>query len=967
MTPTSFAASLTYLPDPPSLETSVARVVECLSPLTTPKRTSNSDLAIPPPVKSEASPRGLTGMLAAMFYDVIRRGGAANLCCSSFKLLCSLGTSPVEPTIDTMDLEVHVIQVELKETPNFSLRCKVRAGRENHEHCSVISPPPTGIYASHVMPKMTFNFLTKPKQISMVFVANSTHPSKELGSAEETLSVPEVTKEEDTTRVLRLSKKIPGTDTGKYVGKLTYRFHFSIIQASGLVSMLNEEAKRSCRRIFPSTIPAVSVVFHCACVSSALLSGLQLVPLACIGDRCITRNNSLLQAGNSSSASLQRISLLKQVHFCSQNFECLELHVGDTKSDSVLFSSSLALNRLVPFKPVHMTYNSSSTPGPVNLAQNTSSSETDPNVIVTVLRTPSLSEFTQFVGLEVAVCNIHLPIAIQQSNSIVIGVQLVQQASKKKFPSRTIHSSQPPFQPSATKGNIQCNEAHNYSVSVIKYNGEKESSPCKVYLFFPKGPSFRGQCGVYLEFHIYGCTHTEIWWKSENLALAHLDIGEDLLMQLQNKEIQYFPWKVTSGVRLHQCTISGLVHWKSQQEPFLSECSLREAFTTLMLPLNASPHSNSQYNSIPSQNTTNKESVNAQPAVDQHPQSVPLKQALQEVVTLSISAPEIRNLSQSVQQLESTLKQMANDCCVLRQENQRLHAENEKLQLEAVRLKSVVAVHPQEQSRLESLSAMNLIHFIQTLQLRLEIEEKTRKEYQDELQVVRSNLSEAESTKVQIVQLQELHISQQKLVHLLRGKVEKYRKCSELCQKQEYIITQLESLLTKQAQGNPSAKNDAIALFCRENAQLRAMLQQYAIEDDGNQQASLAEKDQTIQTLKSQLSKLISQCQQLEAEQLHGSSQLQEQKLIVAEAKLSAQTKYLRESTEQWMSQKKHYELQLAECHGQLERLVKSSQQALLSVQTAELSPTTTTDTPKQGNCNPNHSPGKLNTKDFSF
>ena len=866
---------------------------------------------------------------------------------------------------------MHVIQVELKETPNFSLRCEVRAGRENYEHCSVISPPPTGACASHVIPKMIFHFQTKPKEIFVAFLAKSTHPSKELGSAEETLSVPGVTKEEDATRVLHLSQKIPRTDTGKYVGKLMYRFHLSMIQASVLASMLNEETKRSCRRIFPSTLPAVSVVFHCACVNSALLSALHLVPLACIGDRCIIRNNSLLQAANCSSESLQHISLLKQVHFSSQDFECLELHVGDSKSNSVLFSSSLALNRLDPFKPVHITYNSSSTPGAVNLVQNVSSSETDLNVIVTVLRTPSLSEFTQFVGLEVVVWDIHLPIAIQQSDNIVIGVEFVQQASKKKFPSRKIDSSQPPFQPSATKGNIQCNEAHNYYVSVIKYNGEKESSLCKIYLFFPKGPSFVGQCGVYIVFNIYGCTRTEIWWKSQNLALASLDISEELLMQLQNKEIQYYPWKETDGVGLHQCTISGLVHWKSKQELFLSEHSLRE--TISMLPLNASSHFHSQYNSIDLQKAANKQSVNAQPAVDQHPQLVPLKQAPQDVVTLSVSESEINNLSQSIQQLESTLKQMANDCCALRQDNQQIRAENEKLQLEVTRLKAVVAIHPQEQSRLECLSSTDLIHLIQTLQLRLEIEEKIQKRYQDELQAVQSNLSDAESIRAQFVQLKESHISQQKHVHLLTNKVEKYRNCSKLCQKQEYIITQLESLLAKQAQGRPLAKDDAIAPFCRESAQLHAMLQQYAIEDDSNQQESLAKKDQTIQSLKSLVSKLISHCQQLEADQLHCSSQLQgdnfllEKKLIVTEANLSAQTKYLKESTEQWMSEKAHIELQLARCHDQLEGLIKSSQQALSSMQTVELPKTTTMDAPKQGNCNPNHFPGKLNTKDFSF
>lgn len=881
-----------------------------------------------------------------------------------------------------MELEVNVVQTEMKGAPRFNLRCKVQAGREVHERSAVVHQPKTGAYVAHDQPKLSFAFASKPTEISLLFVAlpNSKLHSPELGRGEDSLRTT-LPGEQGPTRLILLGQRVPGTEIERFVGKLRYTAHFNIAAGTNLRSMFADEAARACSNVFPSECPTVSIVFHSA--YTTVSQDWELVALARIGDRNDIRNDDLLQAGKHHPESLEHVSLLKPVRLSCQEFECLELHVADCKSDTILFSSSLALNRLAPFKTVHLKYDSSWTLGREDFSITQHGGSSNPSITVTLNHTPPLSESNQFVGLEVAICNIQLPHAVQQCRDVVMGVQLVRQDSKGKVPALSGSSTQPPFQQSSKKG--QASSDVNYHVFVIRHHGKNCTDQYMVYLFFP-GESFSSdnKSGMSLVFHIHGCRSEEVWWETDNYTSLHLDISEECLGQLQSKEIQYFPWEIKNETTSRSCNISGLLHWKSKQETFLSESTVREASDASLtfLPPSKSSRSNAQHVSSQPHALETRESLSPEP--NHRAQDVSsldltsFERTLGGLLTpdeASVAASYMQGtheLSQ-LEQFEVTLQQMASDIRTLRQENQRLQAENEQLHLQMVQLKSAVAVSPQEQNTLQSLSASDLIIKIGALQQSLAVEERAHNRCLKKLQALQNDLSDRQSLKVQITQLQEAHTAQQKLVQLLRGKVDKYRKCSELCQKQEIIITQLESLLAKQAQGHPSAKDDAIGLLSRENAHLRAMLNLYQnTRDTDKQQMSLMKKDQMIQALKFQLSEVAGRCQQLEMEQLQDPKQENkqefdtkifelEQKLLATEAKLSALTFQLKESAEEWMSKEARYELQLAEYRSRLDAGIKSGQQVLESPQASNSATRQNSRDPQP------HFSGKLNKKDFSF
>ena len=879
---------------------------------------------------------------------------------------------------------MHVVQAEVKGTPRFSLHCKVQAGREVHERSSVVHQPKTGGHAARDQPKLAFAFASKPTEISLLFVAlpNSQPHSPELGRGEDSLRATSLALpgEQGPTRLLLLRQRVPGTEIERFVGKLRYTAHFSTTAGTNLRSMFADEAARACVSVFPSDSSTVSIVFHSAYTTTS--QDQEMVALAHIGDRNDIRNDALLQTGKHDPESLEHISLLRPVRLSCQEFECLELHIADSKSDTILFSSSLALNRLAPFKMAHLKYNSSWALGRQDFSITQHHSSGNPSITVTLMRMPSLSESNQFVGLEVVICDIQLPDAVQQCRDVVMGVQLVQQDSKGKFPSLSGSSTQPPFQQSSKKGQASSDVMRkNYHVSVIRHHDKNCTSQYVAYLFFPCESvlSSANKSGISLVFHIHGCSGEEVWWEADNCTSLHRDIGEEDLGQLQNKEIQYFPWEIKDKTTSQSCSISGLLHWKSKQEAFLSESTVREALEASLTLLPPNTSSSAQHVSIQPRAVGTRESLSPEP--NHKTQNVPsldlasFERTLEGLLTpdeASVEASDEQGsdeLSQ-LEQFETTLQQMASESRTLCQENQRLQAENEQLHLQMIQLKSVVAVSPQEQNTLQSLSTSDLIIKIGALQQSLAIEERAHNRCLKKLQALQNDLSDWQSLKVQFTQLQEAHTAQQKLVQLLRGKVDKYRKCSELCQKQENVITQLESLLAKQAQGHPSAKDDAIGLLSRENAHLRAMLHLYQdTRDTDKQQVSLMEKDQTIQELKSQLSKVVGQCQQLEMEQLQDSRQENkrefvfelEQELLAAEAKLSALTHQLQESAEEWMSKEARYELQLAEYRSRLDAVLKCGQQVLASPQALNTATRQNSRDPQP------YFSRKVNKKDFSF
>ena len=893
-----------------------------------------------------------------------------------------------------MEVAIQIVQARVGDAQRFKLRCKVQAtgqgsARETHEGSVAVAQPTTD------KPEFTFTFASKPAHISILFAATSSRQEstsyleKELGTCEATFSATAP----QHTKTLLLRRQIPETNLEKFAGKLTFAVSLREAFGTDYTSLLADETKRSCEHVLPSESPFVSVVFHWATTWTDPTN--QLVGIARIGDRSDISIDTLVHAqgsGGQSPQQLHHVPLLKPVRLSCREFDCLELHIADKTSGHVLFSASQIINRLFPFRPIHYNYDSHSAPNTTHGGGESGSRGL--SVSVSVIYTPSLAEFSQFEGLEVVVYDTSLPSGVRRCTDVVIGVQLLHRDSKMKIPALNNHSLQPPFQLQAKKGRAAVS-APDYHVTVLQFLGRElnASSSAKAYFLFPYSSSPNKLRDAVLVFHVYGSSGSQLWWNTDNCTSAQLEINKQTITSLQAGGVASIPWNVKSEDSSQPCLISGVMRWKSKKMPFFTESSIRALAMAEQPPV---AEKTPPTYSIRTENASDNDhqTLKKQLLTEQF-DPASLQQTLEGLVTPTEDvhsgegeAGDTNVLSQ-LTEFESNLRHMATDFRILRRENQRLQADNEQLLLQMAKLRSVVTVSPQTQGSLQQLSTSDLVLRVCSLQRNLEAEEKEHERCRKKCQTLQSDLCVMQDLEGRYLELQDAHTAQQKLVQFLRGKVAKYYKCSDVCRNQESVITQLESLLVKQAQGTPSSKDDALTLLSKENAELRAMLQQYQITGDRDGQthaASLLEKDRAIHSLKSQLSQLVSRCQHLEHERTEcGAAQLEggrevvdtrafelEQKLLVADAKLSAQTSQLQENAGKWMMEKAHYELQLADFRSRLDTVIRSGQKALLSTHTdPAASPTAEQSTSepqcREGDHVQRYFSGKTNTKDFSF
>ena len=867
-----------------------------------------------------------------------------------------------------MEVAVRVVQAWIKDTQRFKLRCRVQAAGpgssgEAHEGSVSVAAQPSPAKPH----QFSFSFASRPTKLSLLFLAESpryeSHQEKELGRCTVTLST---TQSLGNTETLFLSQQMPDTKVERFVGKLKCEVNLSEAASTSLTSLLSDEAERACVQVLPSESPSVSVVFHC--VYARVYPSTRLVGVARIGDRSDISVGTLLQ--QNSQGPLHCLPILKPVRLSCQEFDCLELHIGDSNTGSVQFSCARALSRLTPFRPTHFNFDSQ------NQASNVVSDTRRPSVSTSVSYTPSDSQFGQFEGIEVAVCEVSPPRSLLQCRDIVMGAQLVQPNSKGKFPTPAGHSIHPPFQPSTKKSGAASSEYH---VSVLRYQG-REVNPASVVKFYHLFcHSLPETGGLNLIFQVFGSSGTQVWWDTDSHSWAGLEISEETLPMLQKGDLPILCWSASNSDSSQPCTVSGVLRWKLRKTKFLSESSVREILNERAQAASGSV--------VDPRNQPTKTSPGhfhdhrpCDPAT-QHPPNHESSRQIEGVVSPEQSA--------DAGVLKEFFHQMTSDFNALRTENQRLQTRNEELRLEVARLETVahqttVGDTSYSQSDLQELSKSELKVRVWSLQKSLEDEKRTSKRYRERIGTLQGDLAALRDVEARHIELREAHMAQQRLIQTLRDKVSKYRKCSEICRKQEGVITQLESLLAKQARGHPSAKDDAISLLGRENAELRTLLQQLQVsEDHENNRATLLEKERVISSLKSQLSQLASHCKSLERERDSGgggrSEEKQEievrmfeleQKVLVAEAKLSAQSRQLQENAEKWMVEKAGYELQLAEYRSQLDTVVRSGKLALAATK-QEKGVTVSSSGRQRGSerrsGGQQYFSGKTSTKDFSF
>ena len=874
-----------------------------------------------------------------------------------------------------MEVVVHIGQTSIKDASRFILRCKIQAAgsgnsRETHEGSVAISQPSVTSDRPHV----SFTFASRPAQLSLLFVVmNSRQDSgnrfeKELGRCEGQLSTS--TSQTRHSQTLLFSRQIEGTNVGMFAGKLTYTAHISTAVGPNLKSLLADEAKQqTCLHVLPSESPFVSVVFNYA--RARVSPGSRLVGIARTGDRSDITEDVLLQASDGSSHhQLHNVSLLKPVRLTCEEFDCLELHVAERLSARVLFSSSRALNRLAPFKPVHYSYDGPPRPG----GGSSGGSGEASGVSISVLYTPSRSQFSRYEGLEVAVCDVSLPRAVAQCRDVVMGTRVIQSGSKTHYPTLDSNQLQPPFLSLPTKGANPMADS-DYHISVLRYHSRQLiTAPVKSYLLTPCSSE-----GVNLLFRVYGSSGNDddLWWNTDICASATLQIDRETLTVLQTGEHPTPPWS-TSGE--DSFSVSGVMRWKSRQTRFFTESSvISEALAT-----GTRPAVNMLEREVDSTFPTNQLSGETHGPLD------PDRETEYGEGDTSGGTDILSQLTE----FESKLHRMASDHQTLHREYQHLQRNNKQLQLQIEKLSSSIRAPTTVQTRvnLQQLSMSDLIERVQSLQQSLQAEERAYERIRKRNQDLQNDLSTLQELEARHAELLDTHSAEKRLVQRLRDKVAKYHKCSEICKKQESVITQLESLLAKQAEGATSTKDSsAVSLLSRENAHLRDLLQQCQKGGDYTQmQAVLLEKEQTIHSLKSQLSTLVSRCQSLEHERARGgggggggrsreraefSTRVfkLEQKLLVADAKLKAQTGQLQDNAEKWTLEKAQYELQLADFRSRLDTVIRSGQQALSTVHMVPTTPSPNAGQSdsvsqcSQGRDVQQNLSGKTNKKEFSF
>ncbi len=716
------------------------------------------------------------------------------------------------------------------------------------------------------------------------------------------------------TRVGLLGTRIEGTGVDRFVGKIWFKVKHVYITP---IVLLSRELEHTCHDVFPSITPTVSVIFHSVNSASGIRNGERLKPIACLGavtsDNGHMRNFTMLQNSGTKGHSVMSTSILKAVTLACDDQPSLELHIVNTATDSIIFSTSHQLKSLTPFWHYNWQYDlkSLTSTDTRSLPSSAEQITSDPNAVISVSYTPSLSQCAIHTGLEFFISELELDLS-SQGKIVLLSTQLVSAKSKMKAPG--VSTDNLPFPRNRKKGTAGTPDNYNISVITPQALSNQPPSTKSAYFLFLEDPHFmQGDSDRSVSVMVYATEPGSPlpWWQTQLVASCRLDLPTDAqrALRLPANHRGVF-WELKDGEisqptgRVLTTGVCGVVRWKTAEMPFLSK-SVESQLSTLP-KLHEIMQSEDHHISRP----ISEQSVPEQSIPDQ---SIPDQSQPHE---------EDSDTEQDLAQLaeyKSAVVDMGRDIIALRQENNELQRRNKELSSEIARMQSSAGAADSAKA-LEGLPPAKLIQRITKLQQSLSTESESRRLYQNRVQSLQNALIKKNDSEVQHIQLQEAHTAQQKLVGQLQAKVAKYRRCGAICKQQESLISHLETLLAQQAQGGENT-GDTVSLLTRENAQLRAAVQEYRDTEPEHKYLALREKEERIQALELQVSELTSASQELEEQVAQGvrgrNEQLEmfelEQRLAVSEARASTLMRELRESARQWAAEKAHYEIQLAE------------------------------------------------------
>ena len=825
-----------------------------------------------------------------------------------------------------MELVVAVSKIEIQGVERIDLRCSAEARGEIKTESTIVALD--GGRNSGSCPTFKFSFTDPSPNADLQFAAFHSAGASELGSCRfpislqgsNVLSKQTISKQ---TKVSLLSSKIEGTDVQKFVGKIWFRvtpnFKNQPTLLADVKNLITREAENMCTAHLPCDSPTVSVVFHCV---NSTKSFKQLRPIACIGSDNGLSIDTILQETDGQNLAVTPI--LCPITLCCHQHQNIELHIADKMKGRLVFSSSHSISSLTPFVHSNTRYtrewmSGNKVFGPSQLPDNH-----EPSITISLVYRPAISEFKNFEGLEFLVGSMDVNPTMQHRD-ILLCTQLTSNDSKTRVQGANGHDS--PFERQINKkGSSQSSPLYNYSVTVVRFNAAVEQlSTDPAYFFFPASPYFTAnKTGVTLAIYIYAAdaSKSQPWWQTPLITSAKLEItSRHKTLLEQQKASSGVYWELSTsdinqlGTSPVTTKICGVIRWKSKQMHFLShqpEYKRLPRYDLLLEPEIGTTHS---------------------PAFQIPPAIIP---------TLHTSEHVASKEALSEEEYRKAISEMGQDILKLRHENAMLQKEN--LELQARQMK--VNATPAGQRELQSLSREELFHKILKLQENLVAESESRKTCQDRVAALQNTLIKKNDFEVQYIELQDAHTAQQKLIRQLHTKVDKYRKCSEICKQQENVITQLELLLAQQTQDQGDA--DTLSMLRKENVRLRGLIREHQ-ESEVNSNHShlhslLQELEDQLRSLQAERSKLTHKCQDLELQLsvvqqgAHGGTSGQvmyseqskvfqlEQRLLMSEAHINTLTAELRESARRWDLEKAKYELQLIDCKNKIEATQKQGE-----------------------------------------
>ena len=476
--------------------------------------------------------------------------------------------------------------------------------------------------------------------------------------------------------------------------------------------------------------------------------------------------------------------LASSSHLSSKlNQKVIGLHLFKDNIKTPIFSAYENLQDLIPFHYYHRgwlgDYDKATSPSdPLMQATN--------HVISSVHYIPPASDFSLHSGLELALMRLNVSTE-EAHRQVMIATQLLSSNNDVR------NTSKGPFEPPFLRRSNQTN-AENCKLALIQPQHGNDTSKNKAYFFFSNNgnnenllPSTNG--APVLVFHTCSIdpTSNKPWWENHDHSWASIEINQSVYSILVDEQSRSgVQWIVNwhNQDKRRDCSAELILRWKSKEMLFLNNMK-NEDYQQLRL-----------LNTLQEPVNENNEELQLIIQEPNNEQEEFLFHVSHETESPPVKLQQFPN-HYEVQYFEA-IDKLGDNIHQLREENARLQQDNGFLQgqlVQLVTLQSDFHTNSETRKELESLSKIDLIHKILSLQVAVESETKQKEKYQEKVLRLQNELLSRNDLEKEFITLQEAHKEQQELVQVLQRKVEKYYQCYKTNLQQEEIIHKLETLL----------------------------------------------------------------------------------------------------------------------------------------------------------------------------